>query len=194
MDWLPDYNYILASKSPRRHLLLKSLGIEFTVKLRETDESFPDGLDRVDIPVYLSKLKAKPFLNDLEKNDLLITADTIVWLDGKVLGKPRSVEEARSMLLDISGKEHQVISGVTLSSSVRQKSFHSLSNVSFRELTLQEIDYYISEYKPFDKAGAYGIQEWIGYIGITHIEGSFFNVMGLPVQQLYSEILNFSRL
>jgi len=111
-----------------------------------------------------------------------------------VLGKPRSVEEARSMLLDISGKEHQVISVVTLSSSVRQKSFHSLSNVSFRELTLQEIDYYISEYKPFDKAGAYGIQEWIGYIGITHIEGSFFNVMGLPVQQLYSEILNFSRL
>ncbi|MDD4757095.1 MAG: Maf family nucleotide pyrophosphatase [Prolixibacteraceae bacterium] len=191
MNWLPDYNYILASKSPRRQMLLRSLGINFKVKIKEVDELYPQGMPGTEIPVYLAKLKALPFSGELTENDLLITADTVVWLDNKVLGKPSDKEEAVEMLQLLSGKEHQVISGVCLTSTRNQKTFYSVSGVNFRELALQEIEYYIETCKPFDKAGAYGIQEWIGYIGITHIEGSFYNVMGLPVQQLYSEILNF---
>ncbi|NLO02736.1 MAG: septum formation protein Maf [Bacteroidales bacterium] len=191
MNWLPDYNYILASKSPRRQMLLRSLGINFKVKIKEVDEFYPQGMPGTEIPVYLAKLKALPFSGELTENDLLITADTVVWLDNKVLGKPSDKEEAVEMLQLLSGKEHQVISGVCLTSTRNQKTFYSVSGVNFRELALQEIEYYIETCKPFDKAGAYGIQEWIGYIGITHIEGSFYNVMGLPVQQLYSEILNF---
>ena len=191
MNWLPDHNYILASQSPRRQMLLKSLGVDFEVKVREVDESYPEGLQMTEIPVYLAKMKAGPFLYELTANDLLITADTVVCLDGQVLGKPSDRTEAVQMLQSLSGKEHQVISGVCLSSPGRQKAFYAISGVTFRELTLQEIEYYIDSYKPFDKAGAYGIQEWIGYVGITHIEGSFYNVMGLPVQQLYSEILKF---
>ena len=191
MNWLPDYNYILASKSPRRQMLLRSLGINFKVKIKEVDEFYPQGMPGTEIPVYLAKLKALPFSGELTENDLLITADTVVWLDNKVLGKPSDKEEAVEMLQLLSGKEHQVISGVCLTSTRNQKTFYSVSVVNFRELALQEIEYYIETCKPFDKAGAYGIQEWIGYIGITHIEGSFYNVMGLPVQQLYSEILNF---
>jgi septum formation protein len=130
-------------------------------------------------------------LPELQKNDLLITADTIVYLDGEVLGKPANKSDAIEMLQKLSGKEHQVISGVCLSSTQKQTSFHAETNVQFKKLTEEEIRFYIETYKPFDKAGAYGIQEWIGFIGITHIEGSFYNVMGLPVQQLYEEILKF---
>ena len=130
-------------------------------------------------------------MGTLAENDLLITADTIVWLDGEVFGKPSDREDAFRILKKLSGKEHQVISGVCLTGMEKQKSFYSISNVSFRELSDKEIYFYIDEFKPYDKAGAYGIQEWIGYIGITHIEGSFYNVMGLPVQQLYSEIISF---
>lgn len=191
MKWFPDYNYILASKSPRRNQLLKSLGIEFEVKTKEVDEIYSDNLNKEEIPVFLAELKAKPFLAELTANDLLITADTIVWKDGKVLGKPANKEEAVKMLQLLSGTEHQVISGVCLSGATKSKSFYSISNVQFKELSHQEIEYYISEFKPFDKAGAYGIQEWIGTIGITHIEGSFYNVMGLPIQKLYDEILRF---
>jgi len=191
MKWLPEYNYILASKSPRRQELLHSLGINFQVVTKEVDESFPDCLTMEEIPVFLAELKAKHFLSDLKENDLLITADTIVWFKGEVLGKPENRQDAIETLQKLSGHEHQVISGVCLTSLKKQKSFYSISNVSFKQLSLDEIEYYVSEYKPFDKAGAYGIQEWIGYVGITHIEGSFYNVMGLPIQQLYTEIQNF---
>ena len=191
MKWFPDYNYILASKSPRRQMLLKSLGIDFKIELKETDESVPAGMTKERIPVFLAEMKAKPFLADLTENDLLITADTIVWLNEKVMGKPEGVEEARRMLHILSGKKHKVISGVCLSSFQKQKSFYAVSDVHFKILSGEEIDYYISVCEPFDKAGAYAIQEWIGCIGITHIEGSFYNVMGLPVQKLYAEILSF---
>lgn len=189
MNWLPNYNYILASKSPRRQELLHLMGIEFSVKVKEVEEKFPEGLSKYEIPEFLARLKSSPFLPELQKNDLLITADTIVYLDGEVLGKPGNPKEAENMLQKLSGKEHQVISGVCLTSCSKQTSFHAETNVQFKQLTEEEIQFYIKTYKPFDKAGAYGIQEWIGFIGITHIEGSFYNVMGLPVQQLYEEIL-----
>jgi septum formation protein len=191
MNWLPKYNYILASKSPRRQELIHSLGIDFKVEIRDVEENYPSELLREEIPVHLAELKARPFQGTLLENDLLITADTIVWLDGEVFGKPSDRKDAIRILRKLSGKEHQVISGVCLTGMEKQKSFFSVSNVSFRELSNDEINYYIDEFKPYDKAGAYGIQEWIGYIGITHIEGSFYNVMGLPVQQLYCEIIRF---
>ncbi len=191
MNWLPNYNYILASKSPRRQELLKSLGISFEVLINDGDENYPENLNREEIPVFLAELKATLFLKSLKENDLLITADTIVWFNGEVLGKPANQKEAVETLQKLSGHEHQVISGVCLTSIHKQKSFYSVSNVRFKKLSLSEIEYYVVEYQPFDKAGAYGIQEWIGYIGITHIEGSFYNVMGLPIQQLYTEIQNF---
>jgi len=191
MNWLPNYNYILASKSPRRQELIRSLGINFEVIQNDQEENYPDNLAREEIPVFLAELKAMNSLNKLKENDLLITADTIVWFNGAVLGKPDNKEEALETLERLSGHEHQVISGVCLTSIHKQKSFFSISNVRFKQLSPQEIEYYVSEFKPYDKAGAYGIQEWIGYIGITHIEGSFFNVMGLPIQQLYCEIQTF---
>jgi len=191
MKWLPKYNYILASKSPRRQELLHSLGINFKVLIHDDEENYPDNLTKEEIPVFLAELKARYFLNDLKENDLLITADTIVWFKGEVLGKPNNKGMAIETLQKLSGCEHQVISGVCLTSLIKQKSFFSISNVSFKQLSLPEIEYYVTEFSPYDKAGAYGIQEWIGYIGITHIEGSFYNVMGLPIQQLYTEIQNF---
>lgn len=191
MEWFPKYNYILASKSPRRQQLLEALGIGFEVRLKEVDETYPEGMSPVDIPVYLAEKKAEAFLQELQPNDLLITADTIVCLGTKVIGKPADADDAVDLLRALSGKEHQVISGVCLSSVNRQKSFNAVTNVQFKTLSEEEIRYYIQAYSPYDKAGAYGIQEWIGYAGITHIEGSFYNVMGLPVQNLYEEILNF---
>jgi septum formation protein len=191
MNWLPNYNYILASKSPRRQELLRSLGVNFQVIANDVDETYPGNLIKEEIPVFLAELKSKSFIKNLKENDLLITADTIVWLNGEVLGKPENKEEAVRTLQKLSANEHQVISGVCLTSIHKQKSFFSISNVRFKNLSLPEIEYYVSEFSPLDKAGAYGIQEWIGYIGITHIEGSFYNVMGLPVQQLYTEIQNF---
>lgn len=191
MKWFPNYNYILASKSPRRNQLLQSLGLEFKVVTLEVEENYPRNLNKEEIPVFLAELKAKPFLTDLDENDLIITADTIVWFNGEVFGKPKDKADATQMLQRLSGNEHQVISGVCLTAQHKHKSFYSISNVQFKNLTSNEIEYYISEFKPFDKAGAYGIQEWIGSIGITHIEGSFYNVMGLPIQKLYEEIQKF---
>lgn len=191
MKWLPIYNYILASKSPRRQELLHSLGVNFKVLIHDGEENYPDNLTKEEIPVFLAVMKARYFLNNLKENDLLITADTIVWFNGEVLGKPDNRRKAIETLQKLSGHEHQVISGVCLTSLNKQKSFFSISNVSFKQLSLPEIEYYVTEFSPYDKAGAYGIQEWIGYIGITHIEGSFYNVMGLPIQQLYTEIQNF---
>ena len=191
MKWFPEYNFILASKSPRRQQLLKSLDIDFSVQTREVEESYPDHLSREEVPVYLAKLKAAAFKTELKENDLLITADTVVCLGDRVLGKPVGYNEAFSMLSDLSGKNHQVITGVCLTSRSKQNSFYSVSEVTFKALTKEEIDYYILNYKPYDKAGAYGIQEWLGTIGINHIEGSFYNVMGLPIQKLYEMIKKF---
>jgi septum formation protein len=148
-------------------------------------------LTKEEIPVYLAELKAQPFKHDLGENDLLITADTVVCLEEHILGKPSSFGEAVEMLHKLSGKQHQVITGVCLSSQEKTKSFYALTNVDFKQLTTDEIEYYIHTFRPYDKAGAYGIQEWIGSIGISSIKGSFYNVMGLPVQKLYENIQNF---
>lgn len=191
MNWFPTYNFILASKSPRRQQLLQSLGIEFTVQTKEVEEVWPAGLKIEEVPVYLAELKAGGFKADLGENDLLITADTVVCLDKEVLGKPESFDEACTMLQRLSGREHQVITGVCLTSAHKQESFYSVTNVEFKTLTREEIEHYVTNFKPYDKAGAYGIQEWIGTIGISHIEGSFYNVMGLPVQKLYKYIQSF---
>lgn|SRR5690554_5515130 len=191
MNWLTDYNFILASRSPRRQELLRMLGISFTVSDSEVEETFPEGLLKSEIPVYLAKLKANPLLSALREKDLLITADTVVFLNGEIIGKPANHAEAEEILQKLSGKEHQVISGVCLSSVEKQVSFHSLSKVRFKKLRTEEIQFYIKTYKPFDKAGAYGIQEWIGLVGITRIEGSYTNIMGLPVQELYEAIIRF---
>jgi len=191
MNWIPEYNFILASKSPRRQELLKSLGIDFQVKTKDVDEDYPSELSPNEIPGYLAEKKAKAFANDLSNNDLLITADTIVVLNEQVLEKPDDYDHAYKMLSALSGKMHEVITGVCLRSTKKTVVFSSLTNVQFKQLTSTEIDYYITTFKPFDKAGAYGIQEWIGSIGISHIEGSFYNVMGLPLQKLYEEIQKF---
>lgn len=187
-----DYHIILASNSPRRRELLSGLGLDYEVRtLPGIDESYPDTLQGEEIPVYISSKKASAYLDALKDNELLITADTIVWLDGRVLGKPADEDEARHMLRSLSGKTHQVITGVTLATTTFQKSFASVSQVTFASLTEEEINYYVTHYHPMDKAGSYGVQEWIGFIGVERIEGSYFNVMGLPVQRLYRELKRF---
>lgn len=201
--------FVLASNSPRRKELLSGLGLEYEVRtMQGIDESYPEGLPMEEIPQYISRKKAAAY--SLKPDELLITADTIVWLDGEVLGKPADEEDARQMLRKLSGKTHQVVTGVTLrtllnlplngrlaeqdSLPLREGrggsffSFASVSKVTFAPLTDDEIDRYVSLYCPLDKAGAYGIQEWIGYIGVASIDGSYFNVMGLPVQRLYTEL------
>ncbi len=188
-----NYHIILASNSPRRKELLGGLGLDYEVRtLPGIDESYPDTLQGEDIPVYISSKKASAYLDSLKNNELLITADTIVWLDGRVLGKPSDEEEACQMLRDLSGKTHQVITGVTLATTAFQKSFASVSQVTFASLTEEEIKYYVNHYHPMDKAGSYGVQEWIGFIGVERIEGSYFNVMGLPVQRLYRELVSLN--
>lgn len=186
---------ILASNSPRRQELLKGLGLSFTVRtLKGIAEDYPQELTGEDIPMYISKEKAQPYLPTLVADELLITADTIVYLPpmkdekGQVLGKPKDEDDAKAMLHALSGRTHQVITGVTLTSHHKSKSFASTSLVTFSNLSDEEINYYVSHFHPLDKAGAYGIQEWIGYVGVTKLEGSFYNVMGLPIQRLYEEI------
>lgn len=178
---------ILASNSPRRRELLSGLGFEYEIRtMPGIDESYPDGLPMEDIPQYISRKKAEAYV--LRPDELLITADTIVWLDGEVLGKPADEADAKLMLRKLSGKTHYVVTGVTLTWADRQHTFASVSKVTFANLTDAEIERYVNLYHPLDKAGAYGIQEWIGYIGVASIEGSYFNVMGLPVQRLYTEM------
>ncbi len=183
------YKYILASNSPRRRELLAGLGLDFEVRvLPGIDESYPSELQGGDIPLYISKEKANAYVGQLRDDELLITADTIVWLDGEVLEKPKDEADARRMLHELSGRTHQVFTGVSLTTTTKQVSFSCRSDVTFCTLTDDEIDYYISHYHPLDKAGAYGVQEWIGYVGVERIEGSFFNVVGLPVQRLYQAL------
>lgn len=188
---LQDYQLILASQSPRRHQMLKELGLDFKIQTKDVEEIYPDYLKGEEIPVYLAKLKAEAFVLGLNEKELVITADTIVCVDDMVLGKPKDRADAVKMLRTLSGRSHQVISGVCLKSKEKEVTFSTTTHVHFKELSLEEIDYYIDNYKPFDKAGAYGIQEWIGFVGIDGIEGSYFNVVGLPIQRLYQELSAF---
>lgn len=189
LDNLKKYHIILASNSPRRRELLSGLGVDYEVRtLPGVDESYPDTLSGEDIPVYISREKAAAYLPSIAPDELIITADTIVWLDGQVLGKPADEADACRMLRELSGRTHQVITGVTLSTAAFQKSFAVTSEVEFAPLTEEEIMYYVDHYRPLDKAGAYGVQEWIGFIGVRRLSGSYFNVMGLPIQRLYQEL------
>jgi len=188
---ISDYKIILASQSPRRHYLLKEIGLAFEIKSKGfVEESYPEELKEDEIPRYIAKKKANVF-NDLHENEIVITADTIVWLNGKVLQKPKDHDDAVNILRQLSGSCHQVFTGVCIKSKTKEFAFTAQTDVYFKKLTYAEIDYYLNHYQPMDKAGAYGIQEWIGYIGVEKINGSFFNVMGLPIQKLYSELDNF---
>ena len=186
---LKKYNVILASKSPRRQQFFKDLDIDFTVQLKEVDEIYPKELIGFEITDFLANLKSKSF-TDLNENELLITSDTIVWLDNKAFGKPKNEAEAYIMLQELSGKKHKVITSISIKNKNFQKIINDTTLVYFKELSNDEINYYIKNYQPYDKAGAYGIQEWIGYIAIDKIEGSYFNVAGLPVHKLYKELMN----
>lgn len=185
---LENYNIILASQSPRRQELLRGLNLKFEVKVIDVEEDFPAEIVGVDIPMYLAEKKANAYNDIMDDNTMIITADTIVWHEGKVLGKPVDVADARRMLRTLSGKTHQVITGVCISTLKRCKIFHVISDVRFAKLTDSEIEYYLENFRPYDKAGSYGVQEWIGYVGVEHINGSYFNVMGLPIQRLYTEL------
>ena len=186
---LKKYKVILASGSPRRRQLLSGLGIDYTIKvLPDVNEAYPETLKGEDIPLYIAREKAEAYLKGIESDELIITADTIVWLDNEVLGKPTDERQAKVMLRMLSGKTHHVITGVCLTTSEFQKSFTTTTEVTFAKLSEEEIDYYVEKYRPLDKAGAYGIQEWIGFVGVEAINGSYFNVMGLPIQRLYKEL------
>lgn len=186
---LENYNLILASASPRRRQLLADCGIKFTLADKfECDETFPATMPCCEVAQHISALKSNAYPNPLSEKDILLTADTVVIAENKILGKPANRAEAVEMLTLLSGRKHTVITGVTIRTTTHTHSFSVESSVYFRALTSEEMDYYIDTYKPFDKAGAYGIQEWIGYVAIEGIEGSFFNVMGLPVQRLYVEL------
>ncbi|MBR1538705.1 MAG: septum formation protein Maf [Bacteroidales bacterium] len=187
-----DYTFTLASASPRRRELLKGLDIDFTVEPgKDEREAFSADLPHTEIPAFLARHKSVTFHRDLAPREVLVTADTLVFLDEQILGKPHSREEAATMLRDLSGRTHTVITGMALRTAGKIHSFSDTTEVDFKILTEAEIDYYIEKYRPYDKAGAYGIQEWIGYVGITAIRGSYFNVMGLPVQRLYTELCGF---
>lgn len=182
---LKDRRLILASQSPRRSFFLKELNLDFEIRIKEVAENYPTHLQGKEISEYLAKLKASPFTGTLQAQEILITADTIVWLEGKALGKPKNKKEAFEMLKSLSGKKHDVISSIALTTINNQIIISDTTQVIFKKLTEEEIHFYIETFKPFDKAGSYGIQEWIGYIGIEKINGSYFNVMGFPVQKFY---------
>lgn len=189
---LKKYNIILASKSPRRQELLKGINMDFSVLTKDVDESYSKNISVFDVAPFLSLKKAKAFDEDeLPENYLVIAADTVVVVNDRILGKPVDADDARNMLRLISGKKHFVITGVTIRTAERIKTFSDTSKVSFDVLDMDEIEYYINEYRPFDKAGSYGIQEWIGYIGVNNVEGSYFNVMGLPTHKLYQMLKSF---
>lgn len=185
------YQIILGSNSPRRQELLKSLGFTFLNKPINADESFPATLQAEDICLYLAEKKADAYEEDLLESQILITADTIVWCEGKVYNKPANFVEGKKMLEALSGKMHEVFTGVCLKSGNKQTTFFDVSKVYFKKLKPEEIEYYLTNYNPYDKAGGYGVQDWLGYIGIDKIEGSFYNVMGLPVKELYEELVKF---
>lgn len=192
LDNLSKYNIILASNSPRRKELLQKLGVNFKVRtLFGIDESCPSGLSNEESAKHISLKKAQAYIDHMGENELLITADTIVCVDNKILGKPNSVDEAKAMLRSLSGKTHEVVTGVAVVSKQKTVNFSVTSEVVFANLEDVDIDYYVDNFLPFDKAGAYGIQEWIGLIAVEELRGSFFNVMGLPVQRLYGVLKEF---
>ena len=187
------YKIILASNSPRRKELLAGLDLQFEVRvLQDIDESYPHDLPTLKIAEFISKKKADAYFETMADDELVITADTVVILGDEVMGKPHDEADAKRMLGELSGQTHQVATGVTLSTRERQMSFSVVTDVTFKQLSADEIDYYVHTYHPMDKAGAYGIQEWIGYIGVTALKGSYFNVMGLPVQRIYEALKTFS--
>jgi len=186
------FEIILGSASPRRKQLLEGLGLQFSVKAIDANESeWPAELSAHEVPLFLAELKSNAYPGELKKNQVLITSDTIVWCDKQVLNKPLDFEEGKKMLKQLSGKMHEVFTAVCLRSASKQKLFYDRTAVYFKMLSDTEIEYYLNHHKPYDKAGAYGAQDWIGYVGIEKIEGSFYNVMGLPVRQLYEELLKF---
>lgn len=185
------FQLILGSASPRRQELLKSLGFDFLIKPTHADETFPSNLKAQEIPIYLAEKKADAYPVELKETEILITSDTIVWCDGKVLNKPVNFIEGKQMLETLSGKMHEVFTAVCLKSGNKQTTFFDVSKVYFKKLKSEEIEYYLTNFSPYDKAGGYGVQDWIGYIGIDKIEGSFYNVMGLPVKELYEELIKF---
>lgn len=196
-DKLKPYRLILASQSPRRRQLLAACGLKFeTAECYGVDEVYPPSLPATEVPVYLARLKSEAYPHPLESNEILITADTVVILDDRIIGKPKpgDREDALATLRKLSGRTHTVITGVALRSAGRLASFDAVSHVRFKTLSEEEIAYYVDHYRPYDKAGAYGIQEWIGYIAIEHVDGSFYNIMGLPVQHLYTELDQFTSL
>ena len=189
LDNLKKYKVILASNSPRRKELLAGLGVDYEVRtLPDVDESYPETLQGADIPLYIAKEKADAYVAMMQPGELMITADTIVWLDGKALGKPRDREDALQMLRTMSGRTHEVFTGVCITTTDWQRSFTAQTEVRFATLSEEEIAYYVDNFQPMDKAGAYGVQEWIGFIGVENISGSYYNIMGLPVQRIYNEL------
>lgn len=190
-DTLNNYRIILASQSPRRQQLFSELGLKFDIVTREFDETYPNGLTGEEIATYVARSKADSFKKEIRENEIVITADTIVWCNNKMLGKPVDYKDAIRILKEISGNTHEVITGVSLLSSSKEFTFSVSTKVTFEPLSDDEMNYYIDKYKPYDKAGAYGIQEWIGIIACSRIEGSYFNVVGLPVQRLYEELKGF---
>lgn len=190
LDNLKKYKVILASNSPRRKELLAGLGVDYEVRtLPDVDESYPETLQGADIPLYIAKEKANAYQAMIQPDELMITADTIVWLDRKVLGKPEDREDALQMLRKMSGRTHEVFTGVCITTTEWQRSFTAQTEVRFSVLSEEEIAFYVDKFQPMDKAGAYGVQEWIGFIGVENISGSYYNIMGLPVQKLYRELL-----
>jgi septum formation protein len=185
---LKNFNVILASGSPRRQEFFKDLNIDFEIRLKPIEEVYPNELKHEEITNFLSELKAKPFQNELNSNDLLVTSDTIVWFDNGALGKPKDANEAFNMLKRLSDATHDVITSVCFTTTTVQKTVNALTKVTFKNLSDDEIWYYLNTFKPYDKAGAYGIQDWIGKVAVTNIEGSYFNVMGLPLHLVYKTL------
>ena len=185
-----DYQIILASNSPRRKQFLKDLGLTFSVKPANVNEEYPSQLQGKDIALYIAQQKASVFTN-LNTNEMVITCDTIVWIDNEALGKPENREKAIQMLQQLSGKTHEVISAVCIKSNQKEQFFYDVTEVRFNNLNLLDIEYYVDTFKPFDKAGSYGIQEWIGLIGIEKINGSYTNVVGMPMEKLYNELIKW---
>ncbi|MCC6373039.1 MAG: septum formation protein Maf [Bacteroidia bacterium] len=185
------YKLILCSASPRRQELLKSLGFKFEVKPTHADESFPADLRAQEIPLFLAKKKADAYDEEIKENEILITSDTVVWCEGKIFNKPANFNEGKKMLAELAGKMHEVFTAVCLKGASKEVSFYDTSRVYFKKFSTEEIEYYLTNFTPYDKAGGYGVQDWLGYIGIEKIEGSFYNVMGFPVKDVYEELLKF---
>lgn len=189
---LNKINIILASGSPRRQQFFKEMDLHYTIRLKEIEEIYPEHLQAEEITNFLAELKASAFENELKENDVLVTSDTIVWLNGKALGKPKDYDDAFQMLQQLANQTHEVITSVCLKSIDKTEVFHCVTKVTFSNLSDEAIKYYLDSYQPFDKAGSYGIQDWIGLIGISKIEGSYTNVVGLPTEMLFQKLMNYA--